>query len=308
MLLAPALARGQPRTTVGVLSWHRERGNWEPKWRRAFLDLMAARGYPENEVSYGWRYAERDVARLSWLAAELVNQRPDVILSFGSLPTQAVTRLTSSIPVVCGCLDAIVEGYTTSLARPTGHVTGYSAEAAAAATKVLELLRAMVPQGRVLLLVAPGNAVVRQLAGYYERAASQAGVPLQHADLPPDSEAGPLLSAAFKQGVRAAILFSEAPHDGLVKPAHAAGIALVEAAFDSGFVDRGGLLSYSAPLGNFLELVARQLEKILRGTPIRDIPFEQPTRFRLEINAAAAARLGLHVPPQLLLQADRVIR
>jgi putative ABC transport system substrate-binding protein len=68
----------------------------------------------------------------------------------------------------------------------------------------------------------------------------------------------------------------------------------------------GALLSYQADYREITRRMAVQIDKILRGVPLREIPFEQPTRFRLEINRATARALGLAIPPELLLLADKV--
>jgi ABC-type uncharacterized transport system substrate-binding protein len=83
------------------------------------------------------------------------------------------------------------------------------------------------------------------------------------------------------------------------------GIALMP--LSEGEVEAGGLLSFLLTHANEPERTAMLLEKLLRGTPPAKLPIELPTRSRLVINKRTAAALKLHLPPALLLRADRVI-
>lgn len=76
--------------------------------------------------------------------------------------------------------------------------------------------------------------------------------------------------------------------------------------FVAGIVAAGGLLSYSAVINDLGTILAGQLDRLLRGTPVRDVPFHLPTKFLLEVNRKTAAALGLEIPRELLLRADRV--
>lgn len=69
----------------------------------------------------------------------------------------------------------------------------------------------------------------------------------------------------------------------------------------------GALLAYGVSGGALYRNVARASDKILRGTPPKDIPVEQPTRFELMLNMKTARALGLTVPQSVLLRVDRVI-
>jgi putative tryptophan/tyrosine transport system substrate-binding protein len=74
-----------------------------------------------------------------------------------------------------------------------------------------------------------------------------------------------------------------------------------------GFVEAGGLVSYSADFSDNYRRAAAYVHKILRGAAPGDLPVEQSSRFELAINLRTARQLGLNIPSSFRLRADHVI-
>ena len=76
---------------------------------------------------------------------------------------------------------------------------------------------------------------------------------------------------------------------------------------DQQFVEVGGLMSYGQDLAAFYRRAATYVDRILKGAKPAELPVEQPTIFKLAINRATAARLGITIPPELIVRADEVL-
>ena len=74
------------------------------------------------------------------------------------------------------------------------------------------------------------------------------------------------------------------------------------------FVESGGLMSYGPDRNKPYRRAASMVDKILKGTKPEDIPVEQPMKFELVFNLKTAQQIGLTIPLNVLVRANRVIR
>jgi putative ABC transport system substrate-binding protein len=104
-------------------------------------------GYTEGQnIIIEIRAAEGKQDTIPELIAELVDLKPDVIVTAGG-GARAAAQQTKTIPIVAlGTSDIVARGLVASLARPGGNVTGLSAFAPELTGKRLELLKETFPK------------------------------------------------------------------------------------------------------------------------------------------------------------------
>jgi len=67
-------------------------------------------------------------------------------------------------------------------------------------------------------------------------------------------------------------------------------------------------MSYGPSLNDLFRRAATFVDKILKGRKPADLPVEQPIKFEFIVNLKAAKQIGLTIPPNVLVRADKVIR
>jgi putative tryptophan/tyrosine transport system substrate-binding protein len=284
-----------------------------PERDEAFRKGLRERSYVESQNIYvEYRFAGGRVERLAELASELVRLKVDVIVTTGAVVTDAAKRATRTIPIVFTVLvDPVGSGFVASLARPSGNITGFSTLNVETAGKRVELLKEVSPRiSRVAVLQNPANSASPPMFKESEVTAKRLGIRLQSLEIrSPDDLVSAFQAATREQagalvGLPDNLLASQARRirDFAIKN------HLPEISWSSEWVEAGSLMSYGANIPDLYRRAASYVDKILKGAKPSDLPVEQPTKFEFIINLKAAKQIGLTIPPDVLVRADRVIK
>jgi putative tryptophan/tyrosine transport system substrate-binding protein len=308
----PLYARAQQlvkQRTIGFL------GSSTPlamsQWVAGFVQRLRDLGWIEGRtVTIEYRWAEGRSSRAAEIAAEFVQLKVDVIVTYGTSPVLAAKQATSVIPIVFAAAnDPVGAGLVASLARPDGNVTGLSVQQVDAAGKRLELLREVVPGLRRLAIMANiGNPGAALEMGEAQVAARTLGLEFTTIEIRRGEDIAPGFDTLKGQAEALYVCTDPLVITNRTRIQTLAMSARLPTVYNSReYVETGGLMSYGP---NFLDQWRRAAEivdKILRGAKPGDIPVEQPTKFDLVLNLTTAKALGLAVPPSLLTRADEVI-
>ncbi len=280
----------------------------------AFSQGLREHGYVDGKnFVLERRYGEARAERISELARELVSLKVDVIVTATDVAIAAVKQQTSTIPIVmANSSDPVGTGFVASLARPGGNVTGHSTISPELSGKRLELLREVVPGlSRVAFLWNPDVRGAVLDYNETEGAARSFGLQLQSVEVPRAENLDRAFSAITKDRAQALIV----PAPNPVAFANRGQIAsfaqknrLPSMYGQNEYVDAGGLMSYGPNNADLWRRAATFVDKILKGAKPEDLPVERPMKFELVINLKTAKQIGLTIPPNVLVRADKVIK
>jgi len=313
LILAPVyLAHAQKQATIpriGVL----QLGAPPNPNLDVFIQGLRELGHIEGKnILIEYRFAEGKEDHLPELATELVRLKVDAIFTAGTPAIFALKQATKTIPIVFfSTSDPIGTGVVASLAHPGGNITGISALASDLWPKRLELLKEISPKlSRVAMLWNKNNDGMALEAKATQEVARPLGVTLQDRGVKDPNELEVVFAVMTKDRPDAFLALMDP-----VLNSHRKRILdflaknRLPAIFQSrDWVEAGGLISYGPIYSDLYRRAAVQMDKILKGTKPADIPVEQPTKFELVINLKTAQQIGLTIPPNVLVRADKVIK
>jgi putative ABC transport system substrate-binding protein len=195
------------------------------------------------------------------------------------------------------------------LARPGGHITGFSYLEPTVGAKWLELLKQIAPRTRrVAYVFSPLASPYAPL--FYksiEAAAATLGVETVAAPAREPAEIEPILAGLKGDG---GVIFNA---DAFILTNRKLAIDLaarhrLPAIY--GIPTRaaeGGLIYYCLDILDQYRQAVAYLGRILKGEKPADLPVQQPTKFEFQVNLKTAKALDLTVPDTILVGADEVI-
>ena len=315
-LLAPAWAAAQTERVrvIGILLSQAEDDQEARDRIAAIRDGLRKLGWIEGRnVRFEMRYASGSAERMQSHAAELVRLRPDLLFAAASSAIGALAAATASTPipiVFAQVTDPVGAGFVTSLARPGGHITGFTQHEFSIGIKWVELLKQIAPHTEhVAVIYDPQNP---SNAGYMSAIAG--GAQPFRVQLSEHAVSG---AADIEHAVGAV---AAKPNSGLVilpGPGPSVHRELVVALAEKHrlpavypfryWVTAGGLTFYGIDNIDLYRQAAAYVDRILKGEKPGELPIQHATKFELVINLKAAKALGLDISPTLLARANEVI-
>ena len=278
----------------------------------SFEQRMAELGYVEGKnLILDFDDLGGKAERYGAAMQELVGRKADVIVAYGpEAALKAALAATKTVPIVMVAIDydPFTLGYITSLARPTGNVTGLYLQQIELAAKRIELLRDAFPAMKAAMVFWDAQSADQWQAT--KASADKLGLQLtgiELRDYPYDYEKA---LAPVPAEHRSLVIIMTSPFLARDRERLAQFTARQRVGSMSVFreyAEHGGLMTYGPNRNTLFRRSADYVHRIARGAKPSDLPIERPATFELVINLKTAKLLGLEFSQATLLRADQVI-
>jgi putative ABC transport system substrate-binding protein len=241
---------------------------------------------------------------------ELAARNVDIILAPGpeiSLKSALASSTTKPIVMLAIDYDPLARGYVTSLARPTGNVTGVFLQQIELTQKRVQLLKTAFPDLKAATVFRDRITTDQWEAA--QHAGANLGIRLsgiEYLDPPYDYDKGLAQAPPDSRGIVLVLVSPFFFRDQTKLADFALRNRIVTMFGFREWADAGGLMSYGASVSSMQRLAAGYVDRIARGVKPADLPIEQPTKFELVINLKTANALGINISRDFLLLADEV--
>jgi putative tryptophan/tyrosine transport system substrate-binding protein len=307
LLPSSARAQGTKLRRVGFISFAPA-----PLFYEAFRSGMNDLGYIEGKnVLFHARFGAGGTEQLDALAAALVAERPDIIVATGGPAVRSVQKVARDVPVVYSFSgDPVAAGFAQTLAQPGNNMTGISLMSLDLVGKRMELLRESLPHLKSVAILAnpdhPGEQLERRVSF---DSASALGLEHRYFQAQSPAELQAALQTIANAGADGLVVFPDAltlaHRQQISETALKARLATVSGW--AAFAESGFLMTYGPNLNESYRRLATFADKVLKGAQPGKLPIERPSVVEMIVNSRTAQGLGLEIPRQVLLRADRVL-
>jgi putative tryptophan/tyrosine transport system substrate-binding protein len=314
ILICPSVALAQQsgkQTKIGWLAPNSRDASIQ--FLQVFRQGLEHLGHVEGQdIAIEVRYADLNFDRLPGLAAELVEQKADIIVTLATQAAVAARKATSTIPIVAISVTDPVGRGPCREPRETRRERDRPGFRCGSRhfQQGLELLKEAVPGLQmVALLLNPANPFHADAGSKIEAAALVLNVRASSFQVRRTDEIATAFEAIAQAHYGAVFIVADTLFYG--ERAHIAKLAMayqlpsMHQLRDE--AEAGGLMSYGPDFYDLVRRGATYVHVIKKGAKPADLPVQQPTKFELVINLNTARALGLTIPPTLLLRADGMI-
>jgi putative tryptophan/tyrosine transport system substrate-binding protein len=278
---------------------------------QSLKDALALIGLVDGHtLEIVFRYASGKPERLPELAAELVAQKPDILLAVGGDVIQVLFEASHGlIPVVGGVSDNPVRaGIASSLAKPSKNFTGITFLTDEVAAKRIELLKEVVPATKRVAAIFNPLHLDDELT-FAKRGADSLGIQLTSYAIKNATDLDAILRNASANGADSLFIIASRLTNfvaaRIAQYGQERNLPIIAAWRE--FTASGALLSYGPNRIFEAKRLAGYVQNVLNGAKPADLPIEQPVKFELVINVKTAKALGLSLPPSVVTRADELI-
>ncbi len=278
--------------------------------RQGVKDELAERGYVVGQnLKWNYESAQGSPATAAQVAKKFAGDAPDVIVAITTPSAQTAVSAARGIPVVFSAVtDPVGAKLVKALDKPTRWVTGTTDMLPM--DKHMELVKKVVPGAKkVGVIFNPGEANSVSSVQMVHEAAPKQGMSVVEAAATKSSD---VLASARSLVGKVDVIYLPIDNtvisalEAVLKVAEQSDIPVITGDTDS--VNRGAI----AAVGFDYYQVGRQtgviVERILKGESPKNIPVEGVQTMDLVINPAAAERMGVTLPQELIDQAKKVIQ
>ena len=276
----------------------------------SFKQSMTQRGYIAGKnITYLYHGALQNENEVDKELQPMISSGVDLLFTLTTPVTMKSKQAASAakIPVLFGPVFAPVDsGIVDSLAHPGNNITGIQMRGSTA--KALEWFLAAVPSTRrIFVPFHSSSPTAVQNLEELRRAADHFQIELVTINVNTEQELAESM-AAIPDHVEAVWItqsyFIVTRASLIIEAATARNLPVGSSV---PLRNKGVLLSYSVDHAKIGDQAARMADRLLHGVPAADIPVET-TDYFLSINLKTARSLGIHIPEDVLNQADFIIR